>query len=189
MIDHSKPEIVSARYRVPAAIACILLLNAALASYLALTGRPLLTPDHPFQLWSTALGAGDNSLHLTDPYSLSHALFGIGLFFLVDGLKPGWPLAPKLVVAVAGSTVWELVENTPFVIDLFNDASKEGAYQGDSIANALGDTAFVMLGFLFAARVPVVVALAAGLGLEIAVGVLIDDGLLIGTLKLLGLYP
>ncbi|RFC65307.1 DUF2585 family protein [Fulvimarina endophytica] len=166
---------------------CILAVNGFVVLYLWVMGRPFVAPHEPFQLFSASLSQGDNSLHLSDPYSLSHAIFGMGLFLFIDWMKPHWFFGRKLLVAILGSAFWEVVENTPFVVDLFNDPAQGDVYRGDSIVNSLSDTLFVALGFVFASRVrwPVVVAVAVVL--EIVVSLWIHDGLILGTLKVLGL--
>ncbi|KQT46365.1 hypothetical protein ASG43_12160 [Aureimonas sp. Leaf454] len=169
---------------------CLLVLalaNGLAAASLWLFGRPLLPPLESLQAWSAGFEAESNSQHLSDPYSFMHAVFGAGLFLFLDGLKPIWPTRSQLVVAVLGSIVWEIVENTPPVIRLFNQSGQPGVYAGDSIVNSLSDTGFVVAGFLLARRVGWRVTLVLAILTEIALSVSIDDGLLLGTSKVLGL--
>ena len=161
--------------------------NSLAAATLWLFGRPLVPPHEPLRLWSTSFELLSNSQHLADPYSFMHLLFGAGLYLFVDALKPFWPARSKLVVVVLGSVAWEIVENTPPVIALFNETSQPGAYAGDSIVNSLSDTGFVVLGFFLARLLGWRVMLLAAVVLEIVLVWSIDDGLLLGTLRVLGL--
>ncbi|MEN3794349.1 DUF2585 family protein [Fulvimarina sp. MAC3] len=180
---------VSAAWPIASTLACLLLTNGLVVLYLWAIGRPFVAPDEPLKLFSTDLSVRANSLHLADPYSLLHAIFGIGLFLFLDRIKPHWPMREKLIVAILGSAVWEIVENTPFVVALFNDTSSPAAYKGDSIVNSVSDALFAAAGFLFARYTPLWVSLAVALALELLVSVWISDGLILGTLKLFGLSP
>ena len=185
---YARPRLLAAVWPVASTIACLLLTNGLVVLYLWAIGRPFVAPDAPLLLFSADL-QGANSLHLSDPYSLLHAIFGMSLFLFLDWMRPGWPLREKLIVAVLGSTVWEIMENTPFVVSVFNDTANPAAYQGDSVVNSLSDTFFAVLGFLFASRVPVALTIITALALELIVTVWIEDGLILGTLKVLGLTP
>lgn len=186
---HTWPRSVSAVWPVASTIACLMLTNGVVVLYLWAIGRPFVAPNQPLELFSTDLTARANSLHLADPYSFLHAIFGMGLFLFLDWIKPHWPLREKLIVAILGSAVWEIVENTPFVVALFNDTSDPAAYNGDSVVNSVSDTLFAAAGFLFASRVPFWTSVLVALALELLVSFWIADGLILGTLKLFGLSP
>jgi hypothetical protein len=176
--------------RKPSMTVCILLCllaNAVAAGCLWLFGRSLLPETEPLRLWSTGFDAASNSQHLSDPYSLMHAVFGAALSIFLAALKPGWPVRSRLVVAVFGSVVWEIVENTPPVIRLFNESSQPGAYAGDKIVNALSDTGFVMLGFFVANWLGWRATLLLSVLVEVALVTSIGDGFTLGTLKVLGI--
>jgi len=173
----------------PSLALCVLLClcaNALAGLSLWMFGRPLLPAQEPLRLWTSSFEVVSNSQHLADPYSFMHVLFGAGLYLFVNGLKPGWPARSKLVVAVLGSVVWEIVENTPPVVRLFNESSQPGAYGGDSIVNSLSDTGFVALGFFIARLLGWRATLCAAVMVEIALVVTIHDGMVLGTLKVLG---
>lgn len=164
----------------------ILFANAVAAVSLWAFARPLLPTMEPLRLWSASFEAASNSQHLSDPYSFLHGLFGAGLFLFVNGLKPVWPDRSKLVVAVFGSVAWEIVENTPRIVRLFNESSQPGAYAGDSIVNSLSDTGFAILGFLVARKLGWRATLGLAILVETGLSFSIGDGLLLGTLKVLG---
>ena len=88
-------------------------------------------------------------------------------------------------MVIACSGVWEVVENTPWIIALFNDPGGPGVYRGDSIVNAFSDTAFVALGFIVAHHMPRWFIIGAGLMAEIGVAVVIHDGFVLGTARII----
>jgi len=162
----------------------ILLVNGAVVLWLLLLGRNFLPQEVPLDWWNPSTLLSHNSQHVTDLYSSLHAVSGAALYFLVRQLRPAWPVQLRLLLVIACSGVWEIVENTPWVIALFNDPESPGAYGGDSIVNALSDTAFVALGFLAAHSLPRWLIISAGVIAEVGVALMIHDGFVLGTARL-----
>lgn len=162
----------------------ILLVNGAVVLWLMLLGRSFLPQGVPMDWWNPSVLSAHNSQHLTDPYSALHAISGAALFFVACAVRPAWPLHRRLLLAIACSGLWEAVENTPWVIALFNDPEGAAIYSGDSIVNALSDTGFVALGFLAAHSLPRWIIVAGGVGAEICVALMIHDGFVLGTARL-----
>ena len=48
--------------------------------------------------------------------------------------------------------LWEVIENTQFVIQRYREATAALGYYGDSIANSLGDILTCIIGFMIAQR-------------------------------------
>lgn len=162
----------------------ILLVNGAVVLWLLLLGRNVLPETVPLRWWSGSTLSADNSQHVMDFYSLLHAMAGAALYFAARALRPAWSVHQRLLLVIACSGVWEAVENTPWVIALFNGPASPGLYGGDSIVNALSDTAFVAAGFLAAHSLPRWFVIAAGTLAEVGVAVMIHDGFVLGTAKL-----
>ncbi len=156
---------------------------AALVLWMQALGRPLFCPCGTVRLWAPA----HDSQQFADWYSLLHVSFGLGLFLLVDHFQPRWPAAPRALVALLSSTVWEAIENLPAVIARFN--APGASYSGDTILNAMGDTLFVMIGFALAARLSARATWLAVASVEIATWFAIRDGFLAGTARLLFAEP
>lgn len=162
----------------------VLLINGAVVLWLLFLGRSVLPANAALDWWNGSILRGDNSQHLMDFYSILHAMSGAALFFAVRWIRPAWPVPLRLLLVIVCSGGWEAVENTPWVIAVFNGPASPGGYQGDSIVNALSDTAFVALGFLAAHSFPRWLILVAGVLAEVAVAVMIHDGFVLGTARL-----
>ncbi|WP_196053681.1 DUF2585 family protein [Paracoccus lichenicola] len=163
----------------------ILFVNGAVACWLLLLGRGVLPDAVPLQWWSASTLRVDNSQHFADFYSALHAVWGAALCFVSRAIRPEATLHRRFLVAIGCSGVWEVVENTPFVISLFNDPAGLDVYRGDSIINALSDSAFVALGFLAAHKRARWIVIVAGVSTEAAMALMIHDGFVLGTARAL----
>lgn len=173
--------------RQPLVLAAIALGTLLLmVAWMRLMGRPWVCPCGTVVLWDGDPHSPGASQQFADWYSLLHVALGMGFYAALSKARPHWPLSWTLLLAVGSSAVWEMVENTTFVIGLFDGASGAPSYSGDSILNALGDTVFVTLGFVFARSVPLWGSLGAIALIELSIALAIRDGFILGTLRVLG---
>lgn len=158
--------------------------------WLLLMDRSLVCPCGLVTFWQSNPDVAHNSQQFADAYSLLHLVFGMGLFIAFAWLRPHWPVIDRALLTLISSTTWELVENTPRVIVLLNNAANAAPdYSGDSVLNSLADTAFAMLGFAIAVRLPLRWIVALAVLLEIAATLLIHDGFVLIVWRLaLGLF-
>ena len=89
------------------------------------------------------------------------------------------------MAAVALEAAWEVLENTPLVINRYREATISLDYFGDSIINSASDTVFMVVGFVMAARLPIWMTIALAVLFEIVVGYLIRDNLTLNVIMLL----
>jgi hypothetical protein len=157
---------------------------AGLGLWLMLLGRDATCPCGDVRFWQGMPTPTDTSQQFADWYSLIHGVFGMALFLAIIWIKPRWSLGTALVAGMGGSAVWEAVENMPVVIAIFHQSPD--SYAGDSILNAFGDMVFVVVGFFLAERLPLALTAALAVAAEITVAVVMGDGLILGSLRLLG---
>src|SRR6185369_12188131 len=112
-----------------------------------------------------------------DWYTFSHVIHGIGFYFLLWLVARRLPPGIRFVLAVLLEAVWEVFENTPFVINRYRAATISLDYYGDSVINSMSDMASMMLGFWIARRSAVWFSLGLVIVLEIAVAAVIRDNL------------
>ncbi|WP_275785759.1 DUF2585 domain-containing protein [Pararhizobium gei] len=136
------------------------------------------------KLFEPVANGPGNSQHLADWYTPSHIIHGFLFYGLAHLVLRGKPLAAKLLLALVIEGGWELLENSPVIIDRYRTATVSLDYYGDSILNSAMDTVFMMLGFLFAWRAPVAVTVVIALFFELFTGWLIRDNLTLNVLML-----
>jgi hypothetical protein len=138
-------------------------------------------------LWTSESQGQNTSQLFADPYSFTHLVHGI-VFFGVLWLFRRWiPLRWRLIIALLVEVGWELLENSPFVINRFRAATVSLDYTGDSILNSVGDVTFCLLGFFLASRLSWKWAVALVVLSEVGLLLLIRDNLLLSIVMLL--YP
>lgn len=147
-------------------------------------GRIWICSCGTVKLFEPGVNTPGNSQHLADWYTPSHIIHG----FLFYGL--GWlvlrraSFGKRLALATLIEAAWELLENSPIIINRYRSATMAIGYEGDSILNSAMDTVFMALGFLFAARMPVWVTVVVAILFEIFTGWLIRDNLTLNVLML-----
>ena len=155
----------------------------AACALLFLMARPPICTCGRIELWHGALDGG-NSQHIADWYSLSHIIHGFLFYAAARFLMRRQPLGPRLAVAVAVESLWEILENSPLIIDRYRTATIALGYSGDSIINSMSDIGMMALGFFFAARAPVWLTILTGIALELIALYVIRDNLTLNVLML-----
>ncbi len=144
-------------------LATALAMLAAFVLALHLEGRIPWSKTGP-GLWSDAW-TNTTSQHLVDPYTLSHFLHGVIFYWALRWVK--LPTAWRLILALALEMAWELLENSPPIIERYRSQTASLDYTGDTILNSLGDVLASVAGFVFAARLSWQAAVVAYVALEL----------------------
>lgn len=166
-------------------------LGVALGIVIILLGmaRPPICPCGTIRLWQGVVESAENSQQISDWYSFSHVIHGF-LFYGAAHLlwqrggfraiEPKWALA--LAVLVEGT--WEILENSPIIIDRYRAVTISWGYSGDSVMNSFCDMAFMALGFVFASRARAPVTVAVAVAFELFTLAMIRDNLTLNVLML-----
>jgi len=162
----------------------ILALLAAVAATELTMGRPPICTCGHVALWHGAIDSG-NSQHLLDWYSPSHVIHGFLFYGATWLLLRRLPVRFRLLIAVVIEAGWELLENSPIVIDRYRTATIALGYTGDSVLNSLSDISCMMIGFALARALPVWVTVMLAIGFELLTLAVIRDNLTLNVLMLL----
>lgn len=150
-------------------------------------GRVPICTCGSIKLWNGVVDSSENSQHLMDWYSFSHVLHGFIFYAVFWRWKPDWSIHQRFAAAVFFEAAWEVIENTPMVIERYRAATISLDYYGDSIVNSVADIGAMAVGFWLASRLPVAVIVGLALLSEIIMAVVIRDNLLLNIIMLI--YP
>jgi hypothetical protein len=149
-----------------------------------LMGRVWICSCGEIKLWENQIYAPGNSQHLADWYTPSHIIHG----FLFYGL--GWlifrkkALPARVGLAMLIESGWEILENTPLIINRYRAETISLDYLGDSILNSTMDTIFMAIGFILASRLPLWLTIVIALAFELFTGYMVRDNLTLNVLML-----
>jgi uncharacterized protein DUF2585 len=165
---------------------------AAAAGILALTaiielsiGRLPLGPDGKFGWWDGDIWSSENSQRVMDAYSFTHIVHGILFFALLWLVARRLPVGARFLIAMFLEAGWEILENSPLIIDRYREATIAQGYVGDSVLNSCCDVLMMAMGFLFASRMRTWVSVAAVIAMEVFCLLWVRDNLTLNVIMLL----
>lgn len=148
-------------------------------------GLPAICACGHLDLWHPNPSGPETSQHLADWYTYTHVIHGIAFYMLLHVVAPRSSVCTRFVVAVGLEAGWEILENTPFIMDRYRQSALARGYFGDSIVNSVADTVAAAFGFGLAwiLRVRTVVALVVVF--ELFALYMIRDNLVLNIVQLI----
>jgi len=163
----------------------VLLIISAAAAILLAMGRNPICMCGTVELWVGTRDSPKTSQMLADWYSLSHIVHGLlffaGLWLFARRLR----LGTRFLIALFIEASWEVIENTPVVIDRYRATTAALGYTGDSVINSLSDILMMAAGFLLARKLPLWASIGLFAALELVPLFVIRDNLTLNIIALL----
>jgi hypothetical protein len=148
-------------------------------------GRLVFGPDGTFGWWAGDIWSSEQSQRFADPYSLTHILHGLLFYGLLWGVARRVPVRYRLCIAVLMEALWEILENSPLIIDRYREVTMALGYVGDSVLNSFSDILMMCLGFALASRCRVWVSVVILLAFEIGMLLWVRDNLTLNIIMLI----
>ena len=136
------------KYRFVILSTIIVFASVAFIEYFS--GRSLLGPDGKFGWWDGDVWSSENSQRVADAYSFSHIIHGILFYAFFWLIARRLPLKYRFLAALVLEAGWELLENSPLIINRYREATIALGYVGDSVLNSVCDVGMVVIGFIIA---------------------------------------
>lgn len=139
------------------------------------------------KFWHGAINSNQDSQHISDWYTFSHIIHGFAFYWILKTVtKNRWPLGLYFVSAIGLEVSWEILENSPIIINRYRETASL-MYFGDSIINSVSDVFWMSLGFILAWRIPTWLSISLVIFMELFVVYFIRDNLTLNIVMLL--YP
>jgi len=148
-------------------------------------GRLWICSCGTFQIWSGQVCSSDNSQQFLDPYSFTHVLHGFLYLWFIAWVFPRLMPVWRLWFAVTLGALWEVVENSNFIIQRYRAETASLGYQGDTIVNSLGDIMCAVVGFMIVQRIGFRRSLVLFVVMEVVLLVWIKDSLILEIVMLI----
>jgi uncharacterized protein DUF2585 len=163
---------------------CVALIAVTTAAIELWMGRLPFGPDGRFGWWEGNIWSSEQSQRFADPYVFSHLTHGFLFYWFLWLVVRRVPTSSRLVGAVLLEAAWEILENSPLIIDRYRAVTISLGYVGDSVLNSMSDLLMAGLGFLLASRLPVRVSIAVVLAMEIGTALWVRDNLTLNIIML-----
>jgi hypothetical protein len=150
-------------------------------------GLPLICACGAVDFWHGNPSGPETSQHITDWYTFTHIIHGFGFYVVIWLFAPRLSFAAKFAIAIGLEAGWEILENTPIVMERYRQSALARGYFGDSVINSVFDTVAAGIGFLLARALPVWASVLIVVAIEVFLGVMIRDNFTLNVIQLI--YP
>lgn len=171
---------------IPIYVAIVIGLFVLQSTVLFLMGQPCL-PTTGLVCWYGDTDGPGNSQHISDWYSFTHILHGFIFYFVTYGLGLLLPVVTVnygYLISLLTAVTWEIVENTPCVINRYRQTAVAAGYNGDSVINSFCDSVACTIGFWMSYFTPWWIILPLAIIEEILLGLIIRDNLTINIIQI-----
>jgi hypothetical protein len=182
MALQNSPEVDGKTLPALVAIAAVLL---AIVGILRAEGRLWICACGKFSLWAGQVCSANNSQQFLDPYSFTHVLHGFLYAWLLLLILPRLGAWWQVWFAVTLGSLWEVLENSDFIINRYRTETAALGYQGDTIVNSLGDILCCVVGFMIAQRLGWRRSVLVFFAVEFGLLIWIRDSLLLEIIMLI----
>lgn len=148
------------------------------------SGRSIFGPDGKFGFWDGNIWGSENSQRVADAYSFSHIIHGLLFYGFLWLVARKIPLQYRFLIALVIEGGWELLENSPIIINRYREATISLGYVGDSILNSVSDVGMMAIGFCIARTVRIWVSVAIIVIFEVGCLLWVRDNLTLNVLML-----
>jgi len=179
------PRVIDRLRRFRWVLAAAFVVCVATAAIELWMGRLPFGPDGRMGLWEGNIWSSEQSQRFADPYTLSHTIHGMAFYAILWLVARRTSVRARFIGALVLEAAWEILENSPIIINRYREATIALGYVGDSVFNSVSDILFAALGFLFAWRVRPWVTVAVILAMEIGTALWMRDNLTLNIVMLL----
>lgn len=152
-----------------------------------LSGRSLLGPDGNFGWWEGSVWSSENSQRVADAYTFSHIIHGMLFYAFLWWVARKVPMKYRFLIALVMEASWELLENSPIIIDRYRAVTISLGYVGDSVLNSVSDVMFAGIGFVVSKYSKFWVSVALIIAMEVGCFFWVRDNLTLNVIMLV--YP
>lgn len=164
------------------AVSLVVIFTAAFEWWM---GRLPFGPEGKPGLWTADIWSNLCSQRVADAYSFSHIAHGLLFYALLWLVARRLPVRVRFLLAVLLEAGWELLENSPIIINRYREATMALGYAGDSILNSVSDILMMSLGFFIAYRAKPWMSVLILVVMEVGCALWIRDNLTLNIIMLI----